>query len=106
MALWRRKPKRTEVVGLDIGSSAVKVVELRPTGESYELVGFGMAPVPVGSIQGGEIRQAAAVQQAIRQALAQGGIQATDTVIGVSGGAVRAQRGSLPELGSSGLSGP
>jgi type IV pilus assembly protein PilM len=101
MAFWRRKSKRTEVVGLDIGSNAVKAVELRLTGESYELVGLGLAPVPAGSIQGGEIRQPAAVQQAIRQALAQGGIQATDAVIGVSGGSVIAKRVSLPKMSAS-----
>jgi type IV pilus assembly protein PilM len=98
MAFWRRKTKRTEVVGLDIGSSAVKAVELRPAGDSFELVGLGMAPVPVGSIQGGEIREPAAVQQAVRQALAQGGIQATDAVIGVSGGSVITKRVNLPKM--------
>jgi type IV pilus assembly protein PilM len=50
------------------------------------------------AIQGGEIRQPAAVQQAIRQALDTGGIQATDAVIGVSGGSVIAKRVTMPKM--------
>ncbi len=102
MALWRKK-KRPDVVGLDIGTSAVKAVELRPRGSGYELVGFGMAYVPAGAIQGGEIKEPEAVQQAIRQALTRGGVQATDAVIGVSGGSVIAKRVNLPKMSESEL---
>jgi type IV pilus assembly protein PilM len=101
MTFWKKK--RPEVVGLDIGTSAVKVVELRPKGSSYELVGFGIAHVPTGAIQGGEVKQQDAVQQAIRQALVQGGVQATEAVIGVSGGSVIAKRVNLPKMSESEL---
>jgi type IV pilus assembly protein PilM len=97
MAFWR-KQKRPEVLGLDIGSSAVKVIELRPRGQGFELAAFGIAQVSAGAIQGGEMKESAAVQQAIRQALAQGGTQATDAVIGVSGGSVIAKRVHLPKM--------
>ncbi len=97
MALFKRK-KRPQVVGLDIGSSFVKAVELRPVGNDFELVGFGMAPVPNGALEGGEIKQPAGVQAAIRQALEQGRIEATDAVIGMSGGAVIAKRVTLPKM--------
>jgi type IV pilus assembly protein PilM len=97
MAFWK-KTKRQPVVGLDIGSSAVKAVELRPVGADYELVGFGVAQVAAGAIQGGEIKQPSAVQQAVRQAIEAGGIQATDAVIGVSGGAVIAKRVTMPKM--------
>ncbi len=97
MGLFKRK-KRPQVVGLDIGSSFVKAVELRPVGNDYELVGFGMAPVPPGVMEQSEIKQPAAVQAAIRQALEQGRIQATDAVIGMSGGSVIAKRVTLPKM--------
>lgn len=93
---WKRK--RPQVVGLDIGSSAIKAVELRPVGNDFELVGFGMAPVPYGAIEGGDIRQPSAVQEAIREALSVGRIQATEAVIGMSGGAVIAKRITLPKM--------
>ncbi len=97
MTFWKKK-KRPEVVGLDIGTSAVKVVELKPKGSGFELGGFGIAHVPAGAIQGGEVKHPDAVQQAIRQALVQGGVQATEAVIGVSGGSVIAKRVNLPKM--------
>jgi type IV pilus assembly protein PilM len=97
MALFKRK-KRPQVVGLDIGSSFVKAVELRPVGNEYELAGFGMGQVATGAVEGGEIRQPGAVQAAIRQALDQGRIQATDAVIGMAGGSVIAKRVTLPKM--------
>jgi type IV pilus assembly protein PilM len=101
MAFWRKK--RPQIVGLDIGSSSVKAVELRPVGNEYELVGFGMAQIPYGAVEGGDIRQPSAVQEAIRQAVDQGRIQATEAAIGMSGGAVIAKRVTLPKMSESEL---
>jgi type IV pilus assembly protein PilM len=101
MMFWKRK--RPDVMGLDIGTSAVKVVELKRKGSDYELSGFGIAQVPAGAIQAGEVKQPDLVQQAIRQALVQGGVQATEAVIGVSGGSVIAKRVNLPRMSESEL---
>lgn len=90
--------KRSQVVGVDIGTSAVKAVELRRAGSGYQLAGFGLAEVPFGAIDVGEIRQPAAVQAAISTALGQAKTEATDAVIGVSGGSVIAKRVTLPKM--------
>ena len=37
--------KNKQLVGLDIGSSSIKAVELRSTKAGYELVSFGMEPL-------------------------------------------------------------
>jgi type IV pilus assembly protein PilM len=103
MTLFKRR-KRPQVVGLDIGSAFVKAVELRPVGNDFELSGFGMAPVPHGAVEGGEIKQPAGVQAAIRQALEQGHIQATEAAIGMSGGSVIAKRVTLPKMSEGELS--
>jgi type IV pilus assembly protein PilM len=103
MTLFKRR-KRPQVVGLDIGSAFVKAVELRPVGNDFELTGFGMAPVPHGAIEAGELKQPAGVQAAIRQALEQGHIQATESVIGMSGGSVIAKRVTLPKMSEGELS--
>lgn len=103
MALFKKR-KRPQVVGLDIGSSFVKAVELRLAGSDFELAGFGMASLPPGAVEGGEIKQQAAVQAAIRQALEQGRIQATEAIIGMSGGAVIAKRVTLPKMSEAELS--
>ena len=38
--------KSKAVVGLDIGSSAVKAVELKAVGKGFKVVAFAMEPVP------------------------------------------------------------
>ena len=59
--------KTKPVVGLDIGSSAVKVVELRRSGQSLKVVGFGIEPVPSDTIVDGAIIDAAAVAERLRR---------------------------------------
>src|SRR4051794_6107864 len=53
--------KSKPVVGLDIGSSAVKAVELRPSGSSFKVTAFGVEPVPPDTIVDGAIIDGAAV---------------------------------------------
>ena len=64
-----RKPKA--VVGLDIGSSAVKAVELKPSGKQYQVAAFASEPVPADAIVDGAIIDADAVvghhQAAVRR---------------------------------------
>ena len=48
-----RRPK--SLVGLDIGSSVVKAVELRQSGAGYKVVAVGAQPMPPDSIVGGVI---------------------------------------------------
>jgi type IV pilus assembly protein PilM len=59
--------KSKAVVGLDIGSSAVKAVELKATGKSFKVVAFAIEPVPPDSIVDGAIIDGAAVAEAIRR---------------------------------------
>jgi type IV pilus assembly protein PilM len=55
------------LVGLDIGSSAVKAIELKPVGKGYKVTAFGSEPVPPDSIVDGAIIDGAAVVDAIRR---------------------------------------
>jgi len=47
--------KSKPVVGLDIGSSAVKAVELRSLGKGYRVTAVGIEPIPPDSIVDGAI---------------------------------------------------
>ena len=55
------------LVGLDIGSSAVKAVELKPAGRGYRVAAYGSEPLPPDSIVDGAIIDGAAVADAIRR---------------------------------------
>ena len=59
--------KSRSLVGLDIGSSAVKAVELKAAGKGYRVTAFASEPIPPDSIVDGAILDSAAVAEAIRR---------------------------------------
>ena len=62
--------------GLDIGSSAVKLVELVPVKTGYTLKSFAMVDLPREAITEGSIRQPAVVTDAIRECVQRAGVRA------------------------------
>ena len=91
------KPK--SVVGLDIGSSAVKAVELKATGNSYKVAAFGSQPVPPDSIVDGAIIDAGAVADAIRRLFdGNKAFKAKDVCASLSGNAVIVKKITLPVM--------
>ena len=63
--MFGRTPKA--VVGLDIGSSAVKAIELKPSGKGYKVSAFASEAVPADSIVDGAIIDADAVVGTIKR---------------------------------------
>lgn len=86
------------LVGLDIGSSAVKAVELKPAGNGYRVAAFGSEPVPHDSIVDGAIIDGAAVSDAIRRLFDAHKFQARDVAASLSGNAVIVKKISLPVM--------
>ena len=76
------------VVGLDIGSSAVKAVELKPVGKSFKVTAFATEPVPPDSIVDGAIIDGAAVSDAIRRLFENNAFKTKDVAASLSGNAV------------------
>ncbi|VAX24466.1 Type IV pilus biogenesis protein PilM [hydrothermal vent metagenome] len=58
-----------EFVGLDIGSTGVKVALLKKGKRGYELVNFGMVPLPPDTIVDGEVENPTAISEAIKNLL-------------------------------------
>ncbi|MGE3955924.1 MAG: type IV pilus assembly protein PilM [Vicinamibacterales bacterium] len=86
------------VIGLDIGSSAVKAVELRTAGKGYRVAAIASEPVPPDSIVDGAIIDGGAVADAIRRLFAQKGFKAKDVAASLSGSAVIVKKISLPVM--------
>jgi len=57
--------KSRQLVGLDIGSSSIKSVELKSTKSGYELVSFGMESLAPDTVVDGAIMDAPQVANAI-----------------------------------------
>jgi type IV pilus assembly protein PilM len=88
--------KAKSLVGLDIGSSAVKAVELKPAGKGYKVTAFGSEVVPPDSIVDGAIIDGAAVADAIRRLFDGRSIKTKDVAASLSGNAVIVKKITLP----------
>jgi type IV pilus assembly protein PilM len=86
------------LVGLDIGSSAVKAVELKPAGRGYRVTAYGSEPLPPDSIVDGAIIDGAAVADAIRRLFDARGIRTRDVAASLSGNAVIVKKITLPAM--------
>jgi type IV pilus assembly protein PilM len=86
------------LVGLDIGSSAVKAIELRPSGRTFKVVAYGSQPVPPDSIVDGAIIDGGSVVDAIRRLFSGARIKASDVAASLSGNAVIVKKISLPVM--------
>ncbi|WP_305789610.1 type IV pilus assembly protein PilM [Symbioplanes lichenis] len=54
-------------IGLDIGSSSIRAVEVRRAKDEFNLSNFGQIPLPPGTMQGGVLTDAVAVTSALKQ---------------------------------------
>jgi len=90
--------KSKSVVGLDIGSSAVKAVELKAVGKGYKVVAFAIESVPPDSIVDGAIIDGAAVADAIRRVFENKAFKTKEVAASLSGNAVIVKKINLPVM--------
>jgi type IV pilus assembly protein PilM len=84
--------------GLDIGSTAVKVLELRPTGSSPAVARCARIPLAAGAVAEGTIRDAAAAAAAIRRAVDAAGITTRRAAVGVCGRELIVKKLQIPRV--------
>lgn len=90
--------KSRSVVGLDIGSSALKAIELKPSGKGYKVTAFASEPVPPDSIVDGAIVDGAAVADAIRRLFEGHQIKTKEVAVSLAGTAVIVKKISVPPM--------
>jgi type IV pilus assembly protein PilM len=95
--------KSKAVVGLDIGSSAVKAVELKAVGKKFKVSAFGIEPIPPDSIVDGAIIDGTAVADAIKRLFANKAFKTKDVAASLSGNAVIVKKINLPVMTESEL---
>src|ERR1044071_9085989 len=92
MLLKRKKP----LVGLDIGSSGVKAVELTKSKKGYQLTGFAYEPLGPDAVVDGAIMHAPAVALTIKRTFEAGKFKPVRVATGVSGHSVIVKRVVVP----------
>ena len=80
--------RKRETVGLDIGASSVKAVQLKREHGGYELARLGIAPLHPETIVDGVIMDSGTVISAVQQIFTESDIKTKDVVVAVSGHSV------------------
>lgn len=82
------KPKSPPLIGVDISSTAVKLLQLGRSGSRYRVEHFAVEPLPPNAVSEKNIVEIEAVGDAVGRALARSGSKARDAVAAVAGSAV------------------
>ena len=90
--------KKSEIIGLDIGSSSIKVIQLEDEDGGYRLSKFGMRTLEPEMIVDGTIMDSVRCVETLQGLLKDQSITAKDAVISLSGHSVIIKRVSLPQM--------
>ena len=85
-------------VGLDIGSSGVKLVQLKEKKGGYALQAFGTAPLPPEAIVDGALMNSGAIVSAIQELVEQHKVKVKEVAIGIGGHSVIIKKISMPRM--------
>ncbi len=95
MILFNRKK---EVIGIDIGSSSVKLVQLKDLKGSYQLLNAGITPLPPEAIVDNTLMDSSAIVGAIKNLITSLGIKVKDVACSISGNSVIIRKIVLPTM--------
>ena len=88
--------KQPPVLGLDISSTAVKLLELSQSGGRYRVESYAVEPLPLNSVIEKNISDVEAVGEAIRRAVKRSGTKTRNAAVAVAGSAVITKVISMP----------
>ena len=88
--------KKKDVIGLDIGCSSIKLVELKEDKNGYKLQNLAISPLPPEAIVDGALMDSVTIIDAIRDAIGASKTKTKDAVTSVSGHSVIVKKISLP----------
>lgn len=84
------------LVGVDIGTSAVKVLQVRESGKGVHLLKYGVEPLPPQSIVDGHVMNAGAVVDALRRIYKDLRVAQREVALSISGNSVIIKKLNLP----------
>ncbi len=90
--------KKSEIIGLDIGSSSIKVIQVRDSNGGYTLSKFGMIPLAPEMIVEGTIMDSVRCVEALQDLIKDQSITGKDAVISLSGHSVIVKKVCLPQM--------
>jgi len=91
--LSRKKPP---LIGLDISSTSVKMMELSKTGSSYRIEGIGVEPLPANAVVEKNVAEIESVGESVKRALSKSKIKSKNVAIAVAGSSVITKKITMP----------
>jgi type IV pilus assembly protein PilM len=92
------KRRESALFGLDIGSSAVKIVQVKDLDGARTLAALGVVTLPPDVIGDGTIKDPATVSAAIKEAVARSGVKGVDAAISVCGRELIIKKVQIPSV--------
>jgi type IV pilus assembly protein PilM len=86
------------LVGVDIGASSIKVVQLKETRKKIQILRWGHAALPAQTIIDGHVMNSGAVIEALARIFHDGKIQQRDVAVGVYGQSVIVRKITVPMM--------
>src|ERR1700730_12678135 len=86
------------LVGVDIGASSIKVVQLKESRKKLQVVRWGWAPLPPQTIIDGHVMNSGTVAESLARIFHDGRIQQRDVAIGVYGQSVIVRKITVPMM--------
>lgn len=90
--------KSKKVIGLDIGTSSIKLAEMDFSGKGAQLLSFGFAPTPPNAVSGGEIVDIASVGMAVQALINEVGSKRKNIATAMWGTAVIVKKITIPKM--------
>ncbi len=90
--------KSKEIVGIDIGSSSVKLVQLEEQKGAYQLKNAGILPLPSEAIVDNSLMDTTSIVETIKSLVKSLDVKAKDAVCSISGNSVIIRKISLPAM--------
>src|SRR6476660_10184587 len=96
--MFNKSTGKKNLVGLDIGSSSIKAVELQKKGNSYQLLNLGFENLSPDTVVDGQIMELNNVSNVITSIFSEHQIRTTRVAAGVSGHSVIVKNIVLPQM--------
>ncbi|MDK2122970.1 pilus assembly protein PilM [Parachitinimonas caeni] len=90
------KPKSPPLIGIDISTSAVKMVELKETGKNLEMERYVIEPLPKDAVTDGNIANLEAVGEAVKRAWRNMGTRVKTAALALPAAAVITKKITVP----------
>jgi len=90
--------KKSQLVGIDIGSHSIKIVQLLQKKKQFELLNAGLVPLPENTFEDGMTKNPNLVSEAVKQLISSEKIKTKFAVISISGESVVIKKINIPTI--------